>query len=210
MLEHRYLAANGYSNAQHVFSNGSIPLPLKDNAFMHGFIMVIVVLLAVNLVSAFLSAARSGKKFGIIDHEMAGSMVVSSGFFSGFNQEAKGLALFITLLLLTGMFGVFASSRLTGQGSLVPPPVQSEILAPSKSTADQGLSEAQAEKLALAYYTKKYHDTGVEIRIKLRGDRFEAEVTKHGMLVDKLSIQGKKITEHRTGFREWLIFLMGI
>ncbi|MEJ2689592.1 MAG: MFS transporter [Deltaproteobacteria bacterium] len=209
MLEHRYLAASGYRNAHHIFSNAGIPLPIKDNAFMYGFIMVIVVLLAVNMLAAFLSAARSGKRFAIIDHEMAGTVVVSSGFFSGFNQEAKGIALFTSLLLLTGMFGVFASSRLAAEKSFVPQTEQSEILSPSKSGAYQGLSEAQAEKLALAYYAKKYHDTNVSIRVTPHGDYMEADILKNGMLVEKLSIHGKTITEHRTGLREWMIYLLG-
>jgi EmrB/QacA subfamily drug resistance transporter len=57
-LEHRYLSANGYPNAQHVFSNASIPVLVKDNAFMHGFLVVIGVLLFLNLLSAFFSATN--------------------------------------------------------------------------------------------------------------------------------------------------------
>jgi EmrB/QacA subfamily drug resistance transporter len=57
-LEHRYLSDNGYPNAQHVFSNASIPVLVKDNAFMHGFLVVIGVLLFLNLLSAFFSATN--------------------------------------------------------------------------------------------------------------------------------------------------------
>ncbi len=54
-LEHRYLSEKGFTNVQHVFSNTSIPLPLKDNAFMQGFLVVIGVLLLFNLLAAFFS-----------------------------------------------------------------------------------------------------------------------------------------------------------
>ncbi len=57
-LEHRYLTDKGYTNVQHVFSNSSIPLPVKDTAFMHGFLVVIGVLLSLNLLSALFSAAN--------------------------------------------------------------------------------------------------------------------------------------------------------
>jgi len=57
-LEHRYLAEKGYPNVQHIFSNASIPVLVKDNAFMHGFLVVIGVLLALNLLAALFSAAK--------------------------------------------------------------------------------------------------------------------------------------------------------
>ena len=57
-LEHNYLADKGYPNVQHVFSNSSIPIAIKDNAFMHGFLVVIGVLLALNLLSALFSVAN--------------------------------------------------------------------------------------------------------------------------------------------------------
>jgi EmrB/QacA subfamily drug resistance transporter len=59
-LEHRYLADNGFPNVRHVFSNPRIPLPLKDGAFLHGFFVVILVLLFVNFVSAVFSALNRG------------------------------------------------------------------------------------------------------------------------------------------------------
>ncbi len=67
-LEHGYLAEKGYPNVHHVFSNARIPVPVKDDAFMHGFFFVVVVLLFLNLVSAFFSAAN---KRGIADQESA-------------------------------------------------------------------------------------------------------------------------------------------
>ena len=60
-LEHRYLAEKGYPNVQHIFSNASIPVLVKNNAFMHGFLVVIGVLLFLNLVSAFFSAANKAE-----------------------------------------------------------------------------------------------------------------------------------------------------
>ncbi|MDA8164360.1 MAG: hypothetical protein M0017_04935, partial [Desulfobacteraceae bacterium] len=54
-LEHRYLAERGYANVEHVFSDANIPLALKDNAFMKGFVVVIGVLLLFNLVATLLS-----------------------------------------------------------------------------------------------------------------------------------------------------------
>ena len=80
-LEHGYLTEKGYPNAQHVFSNSTIPMPVKANAFMHGFLVVIGVLLAINVLSAFLSAAGRVKTAAIIDHEATGTVVISSGFF---------------------------------------------------------------------------------------------------------------------------------
>ncbi len=59
-LEHRYLAENGFPNVRHVFSNPRIPLGLKDAAFLHGFFVVMLVLLLVNLASAAFSASRRG------------------------------------------------------------------------------------------------------------------------------------------------------
>ncbi len=116
-LEHGYLAEKGYPNAQHVFSNSTIPMPVKADAFMHGFLVVIGVLLAINVLTAFLSAAGRVKTTAIIDHESTGTVVISSGFFNGFGQEARGIALFIMLLLFTGVVGAFASSRIRNENS---------------------------------------------------------------------------------------------
>lgn len=67
-LEHKYLANQGYTNVQHVFQNATIPLPLKDNAFMHGFIVVMGVLLLLTVLSAIFSGL---KKDVVIDAETA-------------------------------------------------------------------------------------------------------------------------------------------
>lgn len=63
-LEHRYLAENGYPNVRHVFGDPRIPLRLKDAAFLHGFVVVIAVLLLVNFVSAVFSAMNGGRTPG--------------------------------------------------------------------------------------------------------------------------------------------------
>ncbi|MDA8172518.1 MAG: MFS transporter [Nitrospiraceae bacterium] len=66
-LEHRYVAENGYPNARHIFRSHNMPVPVKVNAFMKGFLVVLGVLIALNLVSAFLSVLRNDK----IDKEAA-------------------------------------------------------------------------------------------------------------------------------------------
>ena len=67
-LEHRYLADNGYGDVQHIFSNNNIPLDMKDHAFMRGFIVVMGVLLALNVIAAVLSSAKKETK---VDAEAA-------------------------------------------------------------------------------------------------------------------------------------------
>ncbi len=67
-LEHRYLAENGYPNVHHVFSNSAIPVALKDDAFMRGLIIVLVVLMAMNVAAAILSAST---KEAQVDEEAA-------------------------------------------------------------------------------------------------------------------------------------------
>jgi hypothetical protein len=97
-LEHKYLAEKGFPNAQRMFSNSSIPLPVKADAFMHGFVMVILVLLGISILVALLSALRKARPAGVIDHEVSGAAVLSSGFMSGFRQETAGLTIFVTAL----------------------------------------------------------------------------------------------------------------
>ncbi len=57
-LEHKYLADNGYPNVHHIFANSSIPVQMKDHAFMRGFIIVVGVLMVLNLIAAVLSTSR--------------------------------------------------------------------------------------------------------------------------------------------------------
>jgi MFS family permease len=77
-LEHRYLADNGFPNVRHVFSNPRIPLPLKDGAFLHGFFVVILVLLFVNFVSAVFSAINKGATLDAAAAEAAKAYVDSA------------------------------------------------------------------------------------------------------------------------------------
>jgi hypothetical protein len=58
-LEHKYLAERGYQNVHHIFHNAAIPIADKDAAFLHGFLVVILVLLVLNLGAALLSAAKT-------------------------------------------------------------------------------------------------------------------------------------------------------
>ena len=207
MLEHQYLAASGYRNVQHVFSNTTVPVPIKDNAFMHGFIIVIMTLLAVSLFAAFLSAvARRGKGSGIVDHELTESAVVSTGFFSGFNQETRGLSLLILLLLVGGMASGIVTLQWHHAGVPLLPSRQQQILQDAQAMA-QAQRLAAAEQEARAYYVQKYHDTDVRIEVKPRGDHLEADVIKNGVFIRRLSIRGKTVTEHRTGVREWILDL---
>ncbi len=60
-LETKYVADKGYPNAEHIFHNNSIPVVVKVNAFMRGFLVVLGVLIALNLFSALLSAMRNDK-----------------------------------------------------------------------------------------------------------------------------------------------------
>ena len=70
-LEHKYLADNGYGHVEHIFSNGSIPLDVKDHAFMRGFIVVIGVLMVLNLIAAFLSTVKKETKIDAAAAEAA-------------------------------------------------------------------------------------------------------------------------------------------
>ncbi len=136
-LEHRYLSENGYPNIQRVFGNTSIPVPVKADAFMHGFMMVIMVLIAVTILSALLSSIRKVKTAAMVDHEAAETALVSSGFFNGFSRESRGMALFIMLLLFAAVPGVFASSRLANRN--FPDPRTGKSLSVSgRSTDGQG------------------------------------------------------------------------
>jgi MFS family permease len=198
-LEHGYLAEKGYPNARHVFSNSTIPMTIKADAFMHGFIVVIGVLLTINILSALLSAVRRVKAAAIIDHEAAGTVVISSGFFNGFGQEARGTALFIMLLLFTGIGVAFASSRMRSESYPVRQTIQSV-----QEDVGQGQRISDTEKLAAAYYAKKYNDTDVLVEVVPHGNHMEADVIKHGILVKRLSIEGNAVVEHGTGLRAWV------
>ncbi|MDA8085436.1 MAG: MFS transporter, partial [Nitrospiraceae bacterium] len=209
-LEHGYLAEKGYPGVRHVFSNSSIPMPVKADAFMHGFMVVIIVLLAVNVLSAFLSAVRRGKATAIIDHGVAGTAVISSGFFNGFSQEAAGMALFVALLLFTGVLGTFAASRFMGNGAFQPGSVQSASMSSAGCASVQAQSLLNARSLALNYYEKKYNDKDVSVYVTPSDNHFEAEIRKNGALMKKLSIKGNVVTEEKTGIRDWVFDLLNL
>jgi len=137
-LERRYLSDNGYPNVQRVFGNASIPVPVKAGAFMHGFMMVIMVLMAVTMLSAFLSSVRKVKTAAIIDHEAAETALVSSGFFNGLSRESRGMALFIMLLLFAGVTGAFSSSWFSSGRFPGPKTVQGLPGDPSRNSDGQG------------------------------------------------------------------------
>ncbi len=206
-LQHRYLAEKGYVNAQHVFSNSGIPLAVRADAFMHGFITVIAVLIAITLVAAFLSAFRREQKIAIINHELAGTGLISSGLFNGFSQEARGMALFVMLLLFAGIAGTFAASRGHNEDTLWHRTVQS-----GKTTggyaSDRQMTASEARDVALAYYAAHYHDAKVAVDIRPEGDHMQADIRKEGVLVKELSIRGKVVTEKRTGLHDWVFELL--
>jgi EmrB/QacA subfamily drug resistance transporter len=58
-LEDKYVVDKGFYNVQHIFHNRLIPVSVKDNAFMKGYLVVLGVLVALNLLSAFLSVLRN-------------------------------------------------------------------------------------------------------------------------------------------------------
>ncbi len=57
--EHDYLHRKGYWHIHHVFSGNNIQLVTRYKAFMHGFVLVMVVLALMNAAAAGLSAARA-------------------------------------------------------------------------------------------------------------------------------------------------------
>jgi EmrB/QacA subfamily drug resistance transporter len=65
-LEHKYLANHGYHHIAHVFQDGHLSLAMKDHAFMHGFIIVVAVLMVLNVLASLLSIM---KESGEIDPE---------------------------------------------------------------------------------------------------------------------------------------------
>ncbi len=58
-LEDKYVLDEGFYNVQHIFHNRLIPVSVKDAAFMKGYLVVLGVLAALSLLSAFLSVLRN-------------------------------------------------------------------------------------------------------------------------------------------------------
>jgi EmrB/QacA subfamily drug resistance transporter len=208
-IQHGYLAEKGYANIHHVFSNGIIPPSIRDGAFMHGFVAVLIVLLAVDVLSALLSAFKKVKTSEIIDQEAVGTAVVSAGFFNGFGRESAGMSMFVTLLLFAGLAGVFASPGMTGRTAFLADSGRSAALDRSGQVSGHFQSAEEAENLALAYYAKKYGDREVSVEVKAGDNNTEeAYIRKNGVLVTKLSIRGNRVIEEHTGQRDWVFDLL--
>ncbi|MEJ2695492.1 MAG: MFS transporter [Candidatus Sulfobium sp.] len=58
-LEDKYVVDKGFYDVQHIFHNRLIPVSVKDAAFMKGYLVVLGVLAALGLFSAFLSVLRN-------------------------------------------------------------------------------------------------------------------------------------------------------
>ncbi len=58
-LEDKYVAEKGFYDVRHIFHNRLIPVSVKDKAFMKGYLVVLGVLVALALFSAFLSVLRN-------------------------------------------------------------------------------------------------------------------------------------------------------
>ncbi len=201
-LEHGYLAANGFPNASRIFSNSNIPMTLKDNAFMHGFMTVVLILLAVNMVAAVLSATRKSCAVGVVDHDMTCAIVVSSGFFGGFNQQTTGMAILVLILLLAGYVESFSFTRprIWSTATTAPTAISSTVAA-----GRNGPAPTDTQRLALDYYARKFNDRDVSIDTENLGNHAEADVYKYGFLVKRLDISGGKVSEEKTGIRDFII-----
>lgn len=203
-LEHNYLSEEGFMNASRIFSNSNIPMLVKDDAFMHGFTMVILSLIAVNVLAAFISALKKGEMAGVVDHDMTGAVVISSGFFNGFSQEITGMTIVTTVLLLAVYTGIFAIARLRPSGVIDIAPKGISSLA--ELDHKHGPPALDPKSLALQYYVNKYHDSNVSIDIRPYGiNKEEADVRKYGFLVKRLIVKGDKVTEKRRGMGQWAI-----
>ncbi len=60
-VEDKYVVEKGFYDVQHIFHNRLIPVSVKDNAFMKGYLVVLGVLVALSLLSALLSALRNDR-----------------------------------------------------------------------------------------------------------------------------------------------------
>ena len=60
-LEDKYVVEKGFYNVHHIFHNRLIPVSVKDDAFMKGYLVVLGVLVALSLLSAFLSVLRNDR-----------------------------------------------------------------------------------------------------------------------------------------------------
>lgn len=60
-LEEKTVVEKGFYDVQHIFHNRLIPVSVRDIAFMKGYLVVLGVLVALSLLSAFLSVLRNEK-----------------------------------------------------------------------------------------------------------------------------------------------------
>ncbi len=60
-LEHGYVSKMGFQNVAHIFKNQSIPAAIKTDAFMKGFIVVMLTFVLLDLTSSFISSLRNAK-----------------------------------------------------------------------------------------------------------------------------------------------------
>ncbi|MEJ2183667.1 MAG: MFS transporter [Nitrospirota bacterium] len=60
-LEEKGVVEKGFYDVQHIFHNQLIPVSVKDKAFMKGYLVALGVLVALSLLSAFLSVLRNEK-----------------------------------------------------------------------------------------------------------------------------------------------------
>lgn len=86
--------------------------------------------------------------------------------------------------------------------------VQSAPAHSGKNLTDQDQIVSVTQKLAMAYYAKKYNDSAVDIDVIPHEDYMEADVMKNGDLIKQLTIKGDTVTEHGTGMRDWAFNLM--
>jgi EmrB/QacA subfamily drug resistance transporter len=196
-LEHRYLAQKGFPDAGRAFSNPSIPMPAKADAFVHAFMVVVLVLLVLNVVAALLSLVRKAPAAGVLDRELAGAVVISTGFFHGFDPETAGVAILVAALLLAGYLGLFALGPARGRAAAAAGAIAAA--APARA----GPAAHDPASVARDYYARRYHDADVSIDVRPVGDHFEADVRKFGFLVKTLEVRGDAVQERRTGLRGW-------
>ncbi len=86
--------------------------------------------------------------------------------------------------------------------------VQSAPAHSGKNLTDQDQIVSVTQKLAMAYYAKKYNDPAVDIDVIPHEDYMEADVRKNGELVKRLSIKEGTVTEQGTGMRDWAFNLL--
>jgi hypothetical protein len=125
------------------------------------------------------------------------------------HDKSAGMSVFITLLLLAGLAGVFSSPGIRGGNAVFSGRGQSSALVRAGHTENHFQRAQEAKTLALAYYARKYGDRDVSIDIRAGGNHSEeAFIRKNGFLVKKLSISGNRVIEEHTGLHDWIFDLL--